>query len=134
MSASLVCVDPARVGELWPHVAAYIRRAMQRGQGDFAGTERDVLAGRALLWLAHVEHHVLAAAVTQIAEDHAGKLCNLVACGGHDWDRFGHLIGGIEKYARDEGCQAVEITGRKGWSRRLRDFSVKHVTLRKELS
>jgi len=134
MSAELVCVDPERIGEFWPHFAEFIRRAMRRGQGDFAGTERDVLAGRALLWLAHENHHVIAAAVTQIDDDHVGKRCNLVACGGHDFDRFRHLIEGIEKYARIEGCKAVEITGRKGWSRVVRDYAIKHVTLRKELS
>ena len=42
------------------------------------------------------------------------RLCTIVACGGYDWHRFGHLIEKLETYARDEACQAIEIRGRPG--------------------
>jgi len=39
----LVCVDPARVPKIWPHVAHLVRRAMERGGvGDFGAVEASV--------------------------------------------------------------------------------------------
>ena len=53
MSAELCCVDPAQVAKIWPHVAHFIRRAMERGgMGRFDDVERDVLSANAYLWLA----------------------------------------------------------------------------------
>jgi hypothetical protein len=61
------------------------------------------------------------------------KLCTIVACGGHGFERFGGLIGGLERFARAEGCARVRICGRRGWARRLPDYFVKRVILEKEL-
>src|SRR5882762_99144 len=132
--AELVCVDPARVREIWPHVAHLIRRAMERGgMGGFAEVERSAGEGRALLWLAWDGAQILAAAVTELDLINGVKLCTIVACGGHGFERFGGLIGGLERFARAEGCARVRICGRRGWARWLPDYSVKRVILEKEL-
>ncbi|GKS86474.1 hypothetical protein AVMA1855_20000 [Acidovorax sp. SUPP1855] len=39
----------------------------------------------------------------------------------------------IEQWGRSVGCRKAIIEGRKGWSRKHRDYSVKAVTLEKEL-
>lgn len=133
MSVEGICVDPAQVHLYWGIAAPFIRSAMEIGEGDFATTERHVLEGKALLWFAVEGGDILGAGVTQIVPDHKGKVCNLVAIGGEDWWRWGHTIEKIEGYARNEKCNAVEICGRPGWGRRLTDYRVKNVTLRKEL-
>ncbi len=136
MSASveLACVDPAQVGRIWPHVSHVIRRAMARGgMGRFEDVERDVLGANAYLWLAIESGSVLAAAVTQVTQDKDGRLCTIVACGGHDWARWGGLIEGLENYARAENCRRMAIAGRPGWRRRLPDYRLSKVVIRKEL-
>ena len=131
---ALVCVDPARVHEVWPHVAPLIARAMRRGgMGEVAAVERGLLGGAALLWLAWDGEKILAAAVTELARHDGVKLCPIVACGGADFVRFGPLIAGLEHYARAEGCARVRICGRKGWARRLPDYSIKRVIIEKQL-
>ena len=123
----LVCVDPARVAELWPHVREWIRQAMRRGDvGSFAPVENSVLAGEALLWLAICPSEpspasgerlrrgiIEAAAVTELHATEWRKLCVIVACGapppprwGRVGDRWLGLIAGIEDYARAERCSA----------------------------
>src|SRR4051794_11770025 len=98
--AELVCVDPARVHQIWPQVAHLSRRAMGRGGlGGFAEVERSGGAGRALLWLAWDGAQILAAAVTELDLINGAKLCTIVACGGHGFARFGSLIGGLERFA-----------------------------------
>jgi hypothetical protein len=136
MSASveLSCVDPVQVPKIWPHVAHLIRRAMERGGlGRFEDVERDVLSANAFLWLAIESGSVLAAAVTQVTQQNDHRLCVIVACGGHDWKKFGGLIAGLEAYARAEGCRRMEIAGRPGWLRRLPDYRLAKIVIRKEL-
>jgi len=134
MSAELACVDPALVATIWPHVAHLIRRAMARGgMGRFADVERDVLAANAYLWLAIEAGAVLAAAVTQVTQGSDHRLCTIVACGGRDFARWGNLIEGLENYARAENCARIEIAGRPGWRRRLPDYRLAKIVLRKEL-
>jgi hypothetical protein len=102
--------------------------------GRFQDVEADVLANNAYLWLAIDSGSLLAAAVTKVTAENGERLCTIVACSGYDWERFGKLIEGLEKYARAEGCAAMEICGRPGWSRRLKDYRTVKIVIRKELS
>lgn len=132
--AEAICVDPKEVGKLWPHVAPWIKRAMERGDlGTFAAVEADVMAGHALLWLVWQAPDIKAAAVTQISRSERSKVCMIVACGGEGITLWLPLIGKIEAYARDEGCDLVRILGRKGWTRVLKDYRAPSVVLEKRL-
>jgi hypothetical protein len=132
--AELCCVDPAQVARIWPHVSHLVRRAMARGgMGRFADVERDVLGANAYLWLAVESGAVLAAAVTQVTQDRDRRLCTIVACSGHDFARWGALIEGLEAYARAENCVRMEIAGRPGWLKRLPDYRLRKIVIRKEL-
>jgi len=131
----LACVGPNDVPKIWPHMSHFIQRAMERGgMGRFEDVQRDVLTTNAYLWLAIESGSVLAAAVTKVTDEPHYRLCTIVACGGHDWGRWGQLIEGLEKYARAEGCSRMEIAGRPGWLRRLRDYKLAKIVIRKELS
>lgn len=137
-SAELVCVDPKRVREVWPAVAPLLRQATARtGLSAFADIECDVLAGRAVLWLAVSGEGgglaIDAAASTCLQRTDAGKVCVITACAGTDMARWLPLMSGIENYARDEGCARVRIFGRKGWLRVLGRYRAKHVVMDREL-
>ena len=141
--AALVCVDPARVPDVWPHVAPLIARALRRGgfapcaEDACADLARRLRAGTALIWLAWDGEKILAAAVTELAHEDCAKdrakVCTIVACGGEDFARFGHLIAGLEAYARAEGCARMRICGRPGWRRRLRGYALARVVIEKRL-
>jgi hypothetical protein len=60
--AELLCVDPARMHEIWPHVVPLIAQAMRRGgMGAFADVERSLGQGRALLCSSRSERKRVAA-------------------------------------------------------------------------
>src|SRR5215468_8970576 len=88
-SAELICVDPARVHEIWPLAEPLLRRAIARtGLSAFCEIEREILCGNALLWLG-VEGEesavaILAAASTRLQWTDAGKVCVITAFGGKD--------------------------------------------------
>jgi hypothetical protein len=130
-----VCVDPKRVHEAWPIAAPFIKTAMLRGDlSDYATLESNVRNGNALLWLAWDGVEVSAAAVTTLDVANGKKFCTIVACGGRDLERWGFLIGDLEKFAKDEGCSSCVIMGRKGWARILPDYHLKAIVLEKGLN
>lgn len=130
MSVDLICVDPKEVDQVWPYAGGMIRAAIERTNlSDFADIEKDVMSGDQLLWLA-VSDRIEAAATTQLSRN----VCILTACGGHNRERWLPLFARIEKYAKDEGCRAMRIFGRRGWERVLSDYKVEHVILEKALS
>ncbi len=108
----LVCVDPARVHEIWPRVAHLVRRAMERGGfTDFADVELDVAGGASLLWLVWDGEAICAAVVTELRRANSEKFCTIVACAGAQRERWLPLIGELEAFARAEGCSAMKIFG-----------------------
>ena len=135
--AQLACIHPAGVGMYWSNVADLVRCAMERGRmGRFADVEADVLGGNAYLWFALKSGAEIAVAVTKVTVEDDGRLCTIVACasrGRDDWIWFGALIKGLEEYARAEGCRAIEICGRPGWSRRLKDYRLVKAVIRKNI-
>jgi hypothetical protein len=134
MTAELSCVDPAQVAQIWPYVSLMLERAMDRGgMGSFDAVERDVLSNNAYLWLAVDAGKMLASAVTKVTQEKDHRLCTLIACSGHDYERWGGLIEKLEKYAQAEGCKRIEICGRPGWVKRLPSYRTVKVVLRKEL-
>ena len=126
----LVCVDPKRIDEIWPHAKHLIRSAIEKTNlSSFDDLERDVLDGKQLLWLAVDGALILAAATTQLVR----PVCILTACAGENRERWLPLFGAIETYAKNEGCRTMRIFGRKGWERVLDGYHVEHVILEKAL-
>ncbi len=132
MTCRLICVDPAQAAEFWPFVASLIERACKRGLYDYAGAERSVLAGTALLWLAW-NGEIAAAATTELHKINGRKLCFIAALGGTNRGRWLHLIGGIEDFARAEGCEATVIMGRPGWKRVLPSYKMRGAIIERML-
>ena len=130
-TAELVCVDPKRVHEFWPHVSALLKAACCRTKlNAFADIEADILSGRSLLWMGRT---VESSVATILINSEIGKVCIITVCGGSDMKRWLPLIDQIETYARAEGCKRVRIYGRKGWLHVLDGFEEKHVIMDKEL-
>lgn len=125
----LVCVDPAKVAELWPYAGPLIKSAIERTNlSDFSDVERQVLLGEQLLWLAWSDR-IEAAATTHLSRN----VCTLTACSGYQRERWLPLFERIEQYARDEGAKTMRIYGRKGWERVLDGYRVEYVILEKGL-
>jgi hypothetical protein len=132
-SVDLVCVDPARVREVWPYARQFIAAAIQRTElSSVNDIEQAILNGKQL-WLAWNGKVIEAAAATELAKVGAKLICTLTACGGNHRERWVHLFKKIEQYAKDEGASAMRIYGRRGWERVLDGYRVEHVILEKRL-
>lgn len=124
-----VCVDPAQIEQFWPHFKHWIEDAIHRiGLTPFDYVEREVLAGRMLLWLAYDGAKVQAAATTELNDG----VCTIVA-GGGGLDAMLSCIPMIESFARDEKCRSTRIIGRRGWMRVLPEYKAKAAILERPL-
>lgn len=134
MIAELVCVDPIRVDEMWPHVSPMIREAVVRGGlGCFADVQNDVLDGRNLLWIVWDGTAIRSAAITALITSDADKACVILACGGNGVRDWIDCIAEIEAYARAERCDRMRLFGRRGWARLLPDYKAEKVILERAL-
>jgi hypothetical protein len=125
----LICVDPKRIAEFWPHARALIKTAIEKTDlSDFDDIERDVLSGDQLLWLAW-SGSIEAAATTHLSRG----VCTLTACAGHHRERWLPLFEKIEDYAKAEGCKSMRLYGRRGWERVLNGYRAEYVILEKAL-
>jgi hypothetical protein len=101
----------------------------------FAEIRDAVLAGRALMWLALDNNRLLAVATTELRRTEHSLVCVITSCAGHLGDELHRLLGGIEDFARAEGCDYVRLFGRRGWARKLKDHYVqRHVVLERQLT
>ena len=129
-----LCVDPARINEVWPHVSQFIKSACEYGDDTFETTQAELLGGKALLWLACDGDKVLAAAASKIWKSPKYKICSVLGVGGiqlHDWKTEG--LKAIETYAKLEGCDLVRLSGREGWKRIFIDYEQPWIVLEKRL-
>lgn len=127
----LICVDPKRINEIWPHAKHLIRAAIeQTNLSRFEDIESAVLDGKSLLWLAWNGERIEAAATTQLYNG----ACILTACSGYQRERWLPLLKRIENYAKQEGCRVMRIYGRKGWRRVLENYRTEYEILEKVLA
>src|SRR4051812_29797886 len=80
---ALVCVDPARVPEIWPHVAVLIDAAYARHgtREERRQVEHDVFARKALLWIAWADK-IEGVVITDIVLEDGALICQLRALAG----------------------------------------------------
>lgn len=131
---NLICVDPDEVHQVWPFVRDGVWTALNKGVGGaFNLVERDVLRGDALLWLA-VEQQICGACITQLIETDQGRKCLILSLHGDGMDGWFGFLPKIEEFAKAEGCATVEVTGRVGWKRILKEYDQIGVVMSKRLN
>lgn len=116
-SATMVCVPPQWVKEVWPHCSGLVSQGLSvAGETTLHDARSRLDAGCWQLWLIFDcgSARVLAAVCTSIA---ARYVC-VVACGGVEMDRWRNVLKRtLRHFAQAEGCAAVRFKGRRGWSR-----------------
>jgi hypothetical protein len=128
------CVAPDRIAAIWPHVAPWLTAAADRCGDWTADALRELLLrGEALLWVLWDGQALCAACVTEAVGVPRGRILRVLACGGRRLRNWVEALAPIEAYARDLGCRAIRIEGRRGWQRVLPDYRLAWICIEKEL-
>lgn len=98
----------------WDRCAPWIEAALKGQKLTIAEVERGLAHGHFHLWA-----HDQGAVVTEFVISPRSKGLHLFA-GGGTAEAMWALLPLIEAWAKEQGCDAVGVTGRKGWRRALR--------------
>tara|TARA_R110000744_G_scaffold46911_5_gene103555 strand:- start:26067 stop:26486 length:420 start_codon:yes stop_codon:yes gene_type:complete len=136
MIVSYVPTD--RVEELLPEVQPLIQMALDHNIGEriWSDVEPYLLNGVYQLFVCYDEQKIWGAVVTEIVNYPQFKTLLLLLLGGEDpASTDDQLEEVLTKFAKHEGCSNMQISGRKGWLRRLAKYGYKesYITLIKEL-
>lgn len=129
----LVAIPWDEVDEIWPLGEEFINAGCAAGEADPETLKLDCENGYAQFWLAWSDH-CEAAAVTRIIETPNGLVCVYEAMGAKSLRRSNKEVAPkIEQWAKAQGCIAVRIYGRPGWSRAMPDYTLRWVCMDKGL-
>jgi|TARA_R100001594_G_scaffold22566_1_gene43783 hypothetical protein len=117
---------------IWNEVEPLIKKAL-----DDCYTSNDILKGLInnsfqlfISWNDKVE----CAVVTEVAQYPQKKICRYFLAGGNNMENWLEPIQQeIEKFAKHNNCNSVEVAGRKGWSKKLKGYEQKIYLFSKEL-
>ena len=73
--------------------------------------------------------------VTELIKRKLGKVCHIYIMTGRQRHKWQYLVKDIEKFAKDEECQMMELIARPGWQKILNNYGYKrtHVVLEKKI-
>ena len=133
----LICVAPHLVDAVWPHAVALIDSALRRSDSDLtaAHIKAKIDAGRSYLWIIW-NGSLLGSGTTEVVRlENGRRICVITTCAGRDHHIWERVLDDIERYARNEGCDAVRFHGRMGWVRRLkhRGYAQPYVIVERKL-
>ncbi len=118
---------------IWNEVEPLIKKAL-----DDTYSARDILDGlvkNSFQLFISWEKKVESAVITEVVQYPQKKICRYFLAGGNNMDNWLEPIQQtIEKFAKYNNCNAVEVAGRKGWSKKLKGYEQKVYLFSKELS
>ena len=113
-------------------VESLIKKAL-----DDTYTARDILDGlvkNAFQLFISWEDKVESAVITEVIQYPQKKVCRYFLAGGSNMNNWLEPIQQeIEKFAKYNQCDAIEVAGRKGWLRKLKGYEQKIYLMSKKL-
>jgi hypothetical protein len=128
----IVKVPPEDLFIIWNEVEPLIKKAL-----DDCYKAQDILDGlmetRFQLFISW-EDRVESAVVTEVAQYPQKKILRYFLAGGENMNNWLEPIQKeIEQFAKYNQCDAIEVAGRKGWTRKLKGYEQKIYLFTKEL-
>lgn len=135
-TADLFCLQPWETDHAWPQILRLVDQALQSTITPI--TTDEVYAAlrdrKAVLWGLRNGYRITAVWITRIEQNAEHKWGVVWIAAGSDLQR------GLEEFARftepyfkENGCEFIEVIGRKGWKKALTGFDEVGVRLIKRL-
>jgi hypothetical protein len=128
-------IPATAVDAVWPEVRPWIEAACKRSRGKFDALDikRGLLERDDQLWIWRTPT-AFAVGITRLTNYPKQRVCTIRIVTGtnrREWER--ECIAHMERWAREQGCDAMELQARPGWKSVLRDYDMTHVFLEKRL-
>ena len=128
-------IPPPRVDSVWGLVGQFLQPAVDQQDGYLMEDVKIMLLrGAWQLWVAvDDDNEVHASGVTRIDNYPRKRVLTITFLGGKEMKNWKHLLSDIEATAVQNGCNELEIQGRKGWAREMKDFKHTDVVCYKKI-
>ncbi len=136
VTTELVTVQSHDIDEIWPSIEKYAESVCARSNGKYSPEDfyEELKTAKMQLWCAIADEGVVCAVGTRIVDYPQKKVCRIEFCGGKNYKSWIAYTSVIEEWAKSLGCNAIEVVGRKGWTRLYKDYKEQEITLSKDLS
>ncbi len=127
----VIAIPANRALVYWPHVKPFLEAAFTQfpGEADETSVLRNLAVGRWVLWVAW-DGHPVGGFITELETYINFGAVRIVALGGKDFESWRIETDKVlDKFARFHGCSRIEFYGRKGWERRLPNYTVNRIMM-----
>jgi len=125
----IIQIPPSEIPKLWTGIKDWLEKAVWHGNGELLTEDLYAfcLQSRMQLWISVNNDYVpCGACVTEVIDYPRKRVIRIIALGGKDF-RILMETGSqaLEQWAKKIGASAIEVIGRKGWLRFLKDTQFK---------
>ncbi len=126
-------VQIRELSRFWPIAEPLIHDLMPYGRGRYSVGQirKDVEEGNIWLWISEPDHACVM--LTLIVAYPRMDVMQIFGVAGKLPPGWRSMLASLESYARSIGCRQIELHGRKGWTRKLRDYEPGQIVLTKVL-
>lgn len=121
---------------VWPVVLPMLQRAIDLNDGDFDSDYvfDNLMKDTMQLFIGYSKDDIIYASVTELLPYQHNKALRIILMGGKQIDSWVDTKI-FEKFAKQQGCNRIEIVGRKGWIKKLesRGYKQTHYIVTKEI-
>ncbi len=112
---------PEEAFALLPVLRPRLQQALDHGvhESTFFDWVQRIVSGQAHVWVFREHGRITGAGLTQFLTYTRHKTLHIVLFQADSFDLCYPLLVEVERFARDNGCIAMEQWGRAGWSREL---------------
>tara|TARA_R110001632_G_scaffold80088_3_gene179265 strand:- start:13247 stop:13696 length:450 start_codon:yes stop_codon:yes gene_type:complete len=121
-------LTPKEILEQWSSLKPHVEAALEHSAGEMNTFDLALLAlvEKAHIWVCVDKQGDLATViVTRFIHHTRNKILLIQTCGGsvEFWSSWltNHVL--LENFAKRNGCKSIQIWGRRGWERRLRNLT-----------
>ena len=130
-------IQRTEVDSVWGEVRPWIEAACARNRGKYDAEDirAGLLSGEDQLWIWKTAT-AFAVGVTRLSNYPKQRVCALrIVTGRNAAEWQVEALATIERWAKEQGCAAMELCARPGWSRRIRKhgYDMTHLFLEKAL-
>jgi hypothetical protein len=130
---------PQEALQHWPTISQLLIKARDTGQEESSMTDymQKILNGVAQCWVIIDEDQIIGAGLTEILNYAQHTTLHIILFAGSNFEEQSQMFPAVEKFAREQGCKAIEQWGRPGWAKVLPQyvpgFKQAYVVMRKDL-
>jgi hypothetical protein len=136
----VINIPPSVIWNMTEDIDEYIKKAIEHSNGEFNATSiyEKVSQGMMEAWVVSDEdYNIMAVLVTEFITYPLRSMVRVVLCGGDSLEKWVDIfLNKLDEYALNLGANGIEVVGRKGWERVLKNkgYEYTYTALSKEVA